>query len=212
MDASLLFYALALWLGLAAHEMAHARTAALMGDPTPGEDGRLSWWPHRHLSFWGSLVVPAVLLLVTRGAFAVLWAKPVRFCPGSMRVWEPLATIVVKLAGPAANAVIAFAAGLAFALLPWDAPPLAREALVAAVVANTVLAVFNAMPLFPLGGSALWLLVPLSSRLRDGLAWGSAATLLATAVALPLVSPYDPIGWIIGRAIQGVMDIGWALG
>lgn len=198
-------YLVILWASLAAHEIAHCQVINLLGDSTPSEEGRLTWLPHRHLSFWGSLVVPAVLLFLTSGSFLVMWAKPVHFRPGSTRLREPLATILVKLAGPAANAVLAAAAGIALAALPHDIPYLTWRALVAALAVNVTLFLLNMLP--PLDGGALWLLVPLPPKMREIGSVAAAIVLLAVVVGLPLATPQDPFGDVVDHTVESALNL-----
>jgi len=208
--AHLLMYVAVLWISLAAHEIAHCRMLDHLGDHTPIEEGRLTWLPHKHLSVWGSLLVPAALLLLTSGSFLVMWAKPVHYRPGSMTMREPFATILVKLAGPAADALIAAVAWVALALLPHDIPFLAWRTLVAVLEVNVVLFLFNMLPVPPLDGGAIWLLAPIPVRLREVGALIAAAALLTVVVGLPLVTAQNPFGemahHVVGSALDLAMD------
>lgn len=211
MATSLLLYAAAVWVGFTAHEAAHAFVAHALGDPTPRKQDRLSLWPHRHLSFWGSLVVPALLLAVTGGRFALLWAKPVEIQPGTMRLREPYATAVVKLVGPASNVVVATLIGLGLAMLPYGAPVLIRDALKAGIVANTTLAVLNALPVWPLDGGAFWLLLPLRPRFREVCEVTSALVMVGAVVVLPLLTPHDPFGAFLGRVVDVAFSMAYSV-
>lgn len=207
MSTRLLPHIVILWVSLAAHEIAHCQALALLGDPTPAEEGRRSLSPHRHLSFWGSLVVPAALLLLTSGSLLVMWAKPVHYRSGSMTVREPFATTLVKLAGPAANALIATVAWAALALLPHDIPLLAWRTLVAVLEVNVVLFLFNMLPVPPLDGGVIWLLAPLPMRLRNVGALTAAAALLTVVVGLPLVTAHSPFGEMAHHVVESALDL-----
>ncbi|MDO8847283.1 MAG: hypothetical protein Q7W51_02695 [Coriobacteriia bacterium] len=151
--------------------------------------------------------MPAALLFLTSGSFLVMWAKPVHYRPGSMRLREPLATILVKLAGPAANAALAAVAAIALAVLPHDIPYAAWRALVAVLAVNITLVALNMLPIPPLDGGALWLLVPLPPKVRDIGAAAAAVALLAVVVGMPLATPLDPFGDMVGAAVDSTLNL-----
>lgn len=206
-----LLYAAAVWMGFTVHEAAHAFVAHALGDSTPRKQGRLSLWPHRHLSFWGSFVVPALLLAATGGHFALLWAKPVEMRPGTMRLREPYATAVVKLVGPASNAVVATLLGVGLAMLPYGASALIRDALKVGIIANITLAVLNSLPVWPLDGGAFWLLLPLRPRVREICEVTSALAMVGAVFVLPLVTPHDPFGALLGRMVDAAFSMAYSV-
>jgi Zn-dependent protease len=102
----LLFIVPALLVGFTLHEFAHAAVAVRLGDPTPKSQGRLSLDPRRHIHPLGAIMV----LLAGIG-----FAKPVMINPRNLRGdWSQL---MVSLAGPAANLVIAIVASVALKLV-----------------------------------------------------------------------------------------------
>ena len=128
------------------HEYAHAYAAREMGDRTAERAGRLTLNPLAHVDWLFSIVVPIVtwlLLGVPVGA-----CKPVPVAP-----WEYSSRgkgeILVSLAGPAANLVLAsnFAIGL---LVPND--PLLHQIAAFGVRVNLALALFNLLPIPGLDG------------------------------------------------------------
>ena len=58
------------------HEAAHAYAAWRLGDDTALRAGRVTFNPLKHVDAFGTIVVPA-LLLVAGSPFLVGWAKPV---------------------------------------------------------------------------------------------------------------------------------------
>ena len=59
------------------HECAHGWMALACGDPTARDRGRLTLNPVRHVDPLGSIVLPALLVLV-RSPFLFGWARPVQ--------------------------------------------------------------------------------------------------------------------------------------
>jgi Zn-dependent protease len=138
-------------IGLVFHEFAHAWMANKMGDPTPREYGRLTLNPLRHLDLIGTLT----LIFLRFG-----WAKPVPINPNNFR--NPRrGTILVSIAGPGSNLIIAVIFGLGFRLLALLMPEstqigdLFKGMLGMAVLYNFLLAFFNIIPVPPLDGSQI---------------------------------------------------------
>ncbi len=144
------------------HEFAHAATAVWLGDETPREQGRLTLNPLRHLDLVGTIL----LLTVGMG-----WAKPVQWNPSRIRTDIRLGTILVAVAGPLSNIVLALIGILLVqegVLLRLAAPQWTSLVILGAEVfiyINLVLAVFNLIPVPPLDGShILFALLPVQFR------------------------------------------------
>lgn len=132
-----------LLLGLVLHEFAHGWTADRLGDPTARHAGRLTLNPLAHLDPIGT-----VLLLL----FGFGWARPTPVNPFNLR--SPRRDdVLVTAAGPAANLLVAFAALLAYRLLPGAWAEIGGTALSTVAAINVYLAVFNLIPVPPLDGS-----------------------------------------------------------
>jgi len=146
-----------LFVSVILHEVSHGAVALRFGDDTAARAGRLTLNPVRHVDPLGTIVLPAILVLANAPPFG--WAKPVPVNPARMR--DPRNhSLVVSLAGPAVNIVLALVAAVVLrSLIPaggYDGgAPFAHEALFAMGVVNVVLAVFNLLPLPPLDGSAM---------------------------------------------------------
>jgi Zn-dependent protease len=138
------------------HEWAHAWAADKLGDPTAREMGRLSLNPLRHVDPVGTILLPLLLYLPyafhwTHSPIIFGFAKPVPFDP--RRLNDPRRGIMlVRLAGPAMNVLLAFFFAKVAGVLPLT---LLGEIAVAAVFLNLGLAVFNMLPIPPLDGSGL---------------------------------------------------------
>ena len=132
-----------LLVGLTFHEAAHAITARWLGDPTAHARGRVSLNPLRHLTLMGT----AALLLIGIG-----WGKPV---PVNVRNFEKpkFYYLLTSLAGPATNILIA---GLALGILYLRPHIILYWIFFSIFFVNSLLAVFNLLPIPPLDGSKIW--------------------------------------------------------
>lgn len=138
------------------HEVAHGWVANKLGDPTARMLGRLTLNPIKHVDPIGTLLVPAVLLIM-HSPFLFGWAKPVPVTPQNFA--KPRTGMAwVAAAGPASNLLMAIIwvaiAWLAAAFVPkapWLMPFYYMGQF--GVVANVVLGVLNLFPLPPLDGS-----------------------------------------------------------
>jgi len=95
-----------LFFSVVVHELAHGAAAAIGGDTTALNAGRLSFNPIRHVSVVGSVIVPLALYLFK---FSVVfgWAKPVPFNPVNLRR-HPRDQVFLTLAGPLSNFALAY--------------------------------------------------------------------------------------------------------
>ncbi|MGD9617258.1 MAG: site-2 protease family protein [Alphaproteobacteria bacterium] len=179
------------------HEAAHGYAALRFGDDTARRAGRLSLNPLRHVDTFGTIVLPALLILL-RSPFLFGYAKPVPV--DFSRLNRPRRDMVwVALAGPGTNVLLAIVAGLLFTLgkivglfegplgnpwvllnagldqLPPGAPAWIAKNLANAWIINALLCVFNLLPLPPLDGGRV------------------AVGLLPDALAFPLAR-LEPLG------------------
>lgn len=147
----LLFFFLVIIPSAVLHEYAHGWMADRLGDPTPRLAGRLTINPLPHIDPVGTLLLPFLLFLVTRGSFLFAYAKPVPFNPLALR-FQRWGAAAVGAAGPLANFIVALVLGLVVRFLP-----LSNFSLLLTIViyANILLAVFNLVPIAPLDGSKL---------------------------------------------------------
>jgi Zn-dependent protease len=135
------------------HEAAHGFVAHRLGDNTAFERGRVSFNPLKHIDPFGTVVLPAILLM-SHSPFLFGYAKPVPVNFGALR--NPRIDMVwVALAGPATNIALALVAAAAFHVvgyLPPNAAQWVADNLRNAVVINVILAIFNMLPIPPLDG------------------------------------------------------------
>jgi Zn-dependent protease len=153
------------------HEVAHGWAAKQLGDLTAYKLGRLSLNPIRHVDPLGTVIVPIGLALLTQGQWYFGWAKPVPVVFRNLR--NPKRDMVlVAAAGPGANLVMATFWTLVYigATLAGNTPEdwLIRVCQ-AGIYFNTLLMVFNLLPIPPLdGGRVLSGLLPAeASRVVD---------------------------------------------
>ena len=140
------------------HEVSHGYAAYLLGDPTAKRMGRLTLNPVKHVDPFGTIIMPAAMLLLSGGSFAFGYAKPVPFDPRYFKN-ERKGMLITGIAGPASNILIALVCGiilritLAFASASSAFLTVVVGLLYYAVIINLILALFNLIPIPPLDGS-----------------------------------------------------------
>lgn len=144
------------------HEVMHGAVALLLGDPTAKLAKRLTLNPLKHLDPFGSVILPLLLILIG-SRFVFGWAKPVPYNPYNFK--KPgRDSVIVALAGPLTNLALA---GIFALILRWVHAAgllgygngLLAMALFLVVFINTILAIFNLIPIPPLDGSRLFTLI-----------------------------------------------------
>ena len=151
----LAFFAVALIPSVVLHEVAHGWVANAFGDPTARNAGRLTLNPIRHVDPFGTLLLPGLLIVLTavglNNGTIIGYAKPVPIDAGKLGA-RPWRMMLVAASGPLVNGVLSVTAALLLrAVIPnsgW-----VGQFLVAWLVLNAVLLVFNLLPIPPLDGS-----------------------------------------------------------
>ncbi len=141
-------------VSIAFHEWGHAIVADLLGDDTPRADGRVTLNPMAHIDLIGTVLIPAINIFVFRGGFTFIgWGKPVSINTSNFR-HRKRDEIIVTMAGPAANLLVALAAAVIGSLIVV-ALPRVGELVRGLIVMNVGLAIFNLLPIPPLDGGTL---------------------------------------------------------
>ena len=166
-------------IAITLHEAAHGFVAHRLGDNTAYDLGRVSFNPLRHIDPFGTLILPAILLM-SNSPFLFGYAKPV---PVNFRALRSprIDMVLVAIAGPATNIALALLAAVAFHVLdfvPAEGARWVADNLKNALVINVILAIFNMMPIPPLDGGRV------------------AVGLLPRTLALPLAR-LEPFGMLI---------------
>ncbi|MFZ1083391.1 MAG: site-2 protease family protein [Terracidiphilus sp.] len=155
---------------ISVHESAHAWVASRLGDHTARSLGRVSLNPMDHVDPIGTLLIPALMIfgplfgIGYLGRFIFGWAKPVPVISRNFRNYRR-DDILVSMAGPASNLLLALLAFLALAAiylsesrLPDGVDPSAalqglEQICTIGFRLNLVLCIFNLIPIPPLDGS-----------------------------------------------------------
>jgi Zn-dependent protease len=197
-------------LSLTVHEFAHAFVATRLGDGTAKAAGRLTLNPIGHIDLVGTLILPALSVIL--GGIAFLgWAKPVPCRPDRFRKGIPprLGLALVAVAGPASNLALAVLSVGALAVLARSGaavlnggqPTPVAALLVATFTLNVGLAVFNLLPFPPLDGHRL--LPKVFDPIVRPLERYGFAGLMIVFLFLPSVA--DRVLFTPVRAVQGLL-------
>ncbi len=154
---------LILLVSISFHESAHAYAADKMGDPTAKNMGRITMNPLKHMDLWGTVILPVIMLFI--GFLPIGYAKPVPVNPNNFHDRKK-GEIIVSLAGPGSNLLLAVFAAVILRLLlralkldHYADPQLLKSMqplfmlLFTFYLINLFLAIFNLIPLPPLDGS-----------------------------------------------------------
>ncbi len=202
-------------LAITLHEAAHGYVALKLGDDTAFSRGRVTFNPLKHIDRFGTILLPALLLLV-KSPFLFGYAKPVPV--NFSRLNNPRRDMIwVAAAGPATNLILATVSALLLHLIVLFPPAAAAwvgENLRNSLVINVVLAVFNMLPLPPLDGGRVAVgLLPdmLAFRLARLERWG-LFIIIGALFLLPWLGGrlgvnLEIFPWLIGAPVNFVIGV-----
>jgi len=211
MSSDLMFtisvWALPLLFAITLHEAAHGFVAWKLGDDTALRMGRVTFNPFRHIDLFGTVIMPALMLMASGGRMMFGFAKPVPV--NFSRLRRPRRDMVlVALAGPATNILLAVVSALLFHalfLLPQEFATWTAHNLKNSIWINVLLAVFNMLPIPPLDGGRVAVgLLPLP--LAQSLARLERAGILIILAAIFLLP------WLGGRMGIDLNVFRWLIG
>jgi|BioPla2DNA2_1021312.scaffolds.fasta_scaffold65247_2 Zn-dependent protease len=153
----ILYYFIIFAFSISVHESAHAYIAYRLGDNTGKDLGRITINPMKHLDVTGTI-------LLFFAGFG--WAKPVPINPSNFKN-RKVGTVMVSLAGPLSNFILAFIFAFIFLFLQFkfdvysnftSTEPLVviSNFSIMGLSLNILLTIFNLLPFPPLDGSKVF--------------------------------------------------------
>jgi Zn-dependent protease len=207
-------YAIPVLFAITVHEASHGYVARMFGDNTAYVLGRVTLNPVKHIDPIGTIAVPLGMVILTGFMFG--WAKPVPVNFNRLR--NPrYGMVLVALAGPAINIVLAFFAAWALRwidFLPETALLWVQQSLVIAVQINVILAVFNMIPLPPLDGGRVavgllprQLALPLARLENYGLFILMGVLFILPLIGTQLGMNLSVLPWLLGPPVEYVIRL-----
>ena len=216
-----LMYTISIWalpvlLAVTLHEAAHGWVAMKLGDPTAKLLGRVTFNPLKHIDKWGTIVIPAGILILSGAKMLFGFAKPVPVNFSKLR--QPKRDMVlVALAGPGINLIMAIVAAAGLHVLPYldgDVQAWIGYNLGNALFINVLLAIFNMLPLPPLDGGRVavgllpWSIGQYLARLeRVGIFIVLFAIFLLPYIGGKIGVELNVFGWLILAPANALQDV-----
>ena len=205
------------------HEVAHGFAAYKLGDPTAKSQGRLSANPLKHIDPFGTVIMPLCLMAIGLPVFG--YAKPVPYNPFYFKD-KRKGDLVVGLAGPAANLVMALIGAVLYHVVIFaitQMPTASASALLDNVIVynivtlllplfvyiNLIFLFFNIIPIPPLDGSSI-LAVVLPARYLPQYykvqQW-ALPIFMIIVILLPQIIGFNPIGWYLNATAYSLFNV-----
>jgi Zn-dependent protease len=200
------------------HEVAHGFVAHRLGDPTAKRAGRITLNPLKHVDPFGTVILPAVLVLgsmATGGVSPIFgYAKPVPYNPRyfkNIRVGE----FLTGFAGPASNVLMALLAAIVGNMLrvfPVFGVVATDWILVVCylfAMINLCLAFFNLIPIPPLDGASIIALFLPDKALKQyySIQRYAMPVLLVVLFVVPYFLNFSIIGMYLDVTALSVMNL-----
>jgi Zn-dependent protease len=166
---------LLLWILTAPHEFSHAWVATRLGDDTPRLQGRVTLNPLAHVDWLGTAILPFLTSLFTGGFLG--WGKPVYTQTAKLKGGLN-GLLLVALAGPFSNVIMAVILGIVARLFPAVA-----GIAIQGVELSLYLAIFNMIPVPPLDGSKLLIAARIPAVIYQEIARAGFLVLLVIVTA-----------------------------
>lgn len=148
----LLYTIPAILIALSFHEYWHGLVSTMLGDDVPRMQGRLSLNPLSHLDPWGTVF----MIMTSISGFGFGWAKPVMVNPNRYKCNKKFGMLLVALAGPLSNVLLAVIAFYVYYIINSGLVPYNEyfsNFFMILTYVNISLAAFNILPIPPLDGS-----------------------------------------------------------
>lgn len=189
---------LLLWILTAPHEFSHAWVATMLGDDTPRLQGRVTLNPLAHVDWMGTAILPFLSSLFIGGFLG--WGRPVQTQTAKLRGGLN-GLLLVALAGPFSNVIMAVILGIVGVICRNSAPWLGNLAL-RGVDLSLYLALFNLLPVPPLDGSKILLALRCPAIIYQEIARAGFVVLIVLMIGTPVGLwmsrwSYDGAQWIV---------------
>jgi Zn-dependent protease len=199
-----LFMAIAYVPAFLLHELAHGWLAVRFGDPSPRFRGRMTLNPRPHIEAFGTVVVPALLLLPVlfgRGGIVFGYARPMPINRASLPRPDRDMTLIA-LGGIATNLILGVLGAVAFRFVRTG---LVGEFFYLWTVVNIAMAVIHIVPVPPLDGSRILapLLPPRARAVYES--WEPYGALFVLALLFLLPVPILAIAQAVAAGLNQLL-------
>lgn len=213
---NILFSAPPFLFAIITHEVAHGYVAYKLGDPTAKALNRITFNPFRHIDLFMSILLPG-FLIISGSPIIFGGAKPVPVNPGYFK--NPKRDMaLVAAAGPIVNFILAF---ISFHLYTYYSSfnfsgfiaVLIQVWLALSLIINTVLGLFNLIPIPPLDGGRIMvgiLPLPLARSWAKLERYGILIVFLLLMLEIPQKILDPAISFVskeLAKKIQGIDNI-----